>query len=281
MKKEFIKKILMLVMGIILSASMILGTVNLAYHNEVKLNSFYNIYSTLKYSFIDYPFEFIKDIGSNLVLMWDAVDENKQLKEQLAKNDLLSNEVDILRRENADLLDMLNLDKSISAYNLISTALINRNVETYNNTILINVGEDDGVVKDFAVINSEGLIGKVVSTTKNTSIVKLLTTTDNSNQVSISIKIDESTYVDAIMERYDYETGCYIAKLLVSNNSITKDMSVISSGMGQVFPKGLLVGNVKSIENIEDGIGMKLYIEPIVNFSNLDYLYVVSREVYE
>ena len=93
--------------------------------------------------------------------------------------------------------------------------------------------------------------------------------------------IDENTYVDAIMENYDYTSGCYIAKLLDSNNSVAKSMNVISSGMGQVFPKGLQVGSIESVENIENGIGMKLYIKPSANFSNLDYLYVVSRDVYE
>ncbi|MCD8529533.1 MAG: hypothetical protein LRY25_01940, partial [Flavobacterium sp.] len=96
-----------------------------------------------------------------------------------------------------------------------------------------------------AVITNQGLIGKVVSVSTFTSRVRLLTSSDIHNKVSVKIKTDKED-IYGILSSYDKENNVLIIEGISSNKIIEKDSVVVTTGMGSIFPSGVLVGKVES-----------------------------------
>jgi rod shape-determining protein MreC len=141
----------------------------------------------------------------------------------------------------------------------------------------LNVGTLDGVELNDAVISSKGLIGKVSTITPNSCEVLLLTTEQELNKVSVKIRISASDTAEALLEYYDVNSGSYILSLLETNASITEGMTVISSGLGETYPSGLLVGTVSKVEAQQSAGGVKVYVTPAADFANINYVAIVKR----
>lgn len=94
---------------------------------------------------------------------------------------------------------MLKLNEITSTYSIINATIIKRNMEEFYDTVIINKGYNDGVDIGYAVINNDGLIGKVIKLGKETSTVKLLTSSDLYNMLSVNIHTSSG---DIYMEYY-------------------------------------------------------------------------------
>ena len=145
---------------------------------------------------------------------------------------------------------------------------------TYD-TITIDVGEKDGIQKDQAVVSVEGLIGKVVEVSKYTSKVKLLTSEDKLNTVSIKVLDEDGNASMGILESYDVGKGRYVITLFDEGAEIKKGMTVMTSGNGGVYPSGLLIGEVESVQALISQTGQTIYAKPIKNFQSFEYVSVV------
>ena len=67
-------------------------------------------------------------------------------------------------------------------------------------------------------------------------------------------------------------------QLLTSGATVTEEMRVVTSGMGGVFPSGLLVGTVSKVEELSNAVGMNIYVRPAADFQSFNYVCVVRRQ---
>ena len=111
----------------------------------------------------------IKDI---IVFPVHSVNGENILSDEM-KDSIINN----LKEDNEELKKLNNINLSISDFDFINGTVIERNREYWFNTLTINKGTTDGVDIDMAVIDSNGLIGRISMVTKNTSTIKLITTT--------------------------------------------------------------------------------------------------------
>ena len=212
-------------------------------------------------SFIkDYVFYPVKAIDSEFNLssnMKDSVIDN--LKEELVKLEKLS-----------------NIKMSLADFNYINATIIERNREYWFNSLTINKGSSDGIDVDMAVINSDGLIGRINSVTKNTATVKLITTNDVNNKISAEIiHNDKKTY--GIINGYDKNSN--LLNLIINNSEdIPKDSLVKTTGMGGVFPSGILIGKVIDTIKKDDLVTNIVRIRPISNIEGENYVSVLQRK---
>jgi rod shape-determining protein MreC len=202
--------------------------------------------------------------------------ENDYYRSQLDMLALYKAELEEAYRQIAQLKEVAGIKTAANEYQLTSAKVIYRSFDTFNHALVINQGSDDGVKVNQAVITTKGLIGKIVEVSKNSSIVRLLTTQDVQNKVSVKIQLSPSATAEAILERYDPNRGAYILQLLDTNSAVLKDMTVITSGLGGVFPAGLLVGQVNEVEQLVNAIGMKIYVTPAAEFRSFDYVFIVD-----
>lgn len=199
--------------------------------------------------------------------VFELESENQFLRE---KNIKLANEVATLkeaRLENIRLSKLLEL-KELTGGSVVSASIVNKSVVKRRNTITLNVGEDDGVKLNMPVITDDGLVGKIVATSKSYSIAQIL----YNNDLKVTVKAQRSR-VDGILT-YDG-----VENLVVTNVPKSADVNVgdvvVTSEYSNTFPAGIPVGVVREAGNL-DNLFKKILITPSVDFNVLEEVFVLK-----
>jgi rod shape-determining protein MreC len=195
--------------------------------------------------------------------------ENQALKKELQELKLQVNRYREADLANKRLRALLNFKKSI-ATPLLPAQLVAFDPSGWFQTILIDKGRNDGVLQDMAVVSAEGLVGRVIGVSKHHAKVLLI--------------LDGNSAVDAYIQR-SRARGVLVGlgrelcllKYVHRNEDVQVGDQVISSGMGGVFPKGLLVGTVKEVVRGSSGLFQRVEVEPGVNFGRLEEVLVVIQ----
>jgi len=195
--------------------------------------------------------------------------ENQALKRELQELRLQMNRYQEAALANERLRALLNFKKSI-ATPLLPAQLVAFDPSGWFQTILIDKGRNDGVVQDMAVVSAEGLVGRVIGVGNQHSKVLLI--------------IDGNSAVDAFIQR-SRARGVLVGlgremcllKYVQRNEDVQVGDKVISSGMGGVFPKALLVGTVREVVRGSSGLFQRVEVEPAANFSRLEEVMVVIQ----
>ena len=195
--------------------------------------------------------------------------ENQALKRELQELKLQMNRYREAELANERLRALLNFKKSI-ATPLLPAQLVAFDPSGWFQTILIDKGRNDGVVLDMAVVSAEGLVGRVIGVGKHHAKVLLI--------------LDGNSAVDAYIQRsrargvlVGLGRELCILKYVQRNEDVQVGDKVISSGMGGVFPKGLLVGTVQEVVRGSSGLFQRVEVEPSVNFSRLEEVMIVIK----
>lgn len=196
--------------------------------------------------------------------------ENEQLKKEISEyraRNMLLNELD---RENSNLRKMLAFKTGYFGYKIMPAQIIGRSASNWFETIEINRGLSDNVSVNTAVINGEGLVGRVFEVSQFSS--KVLLVTDPSSAVSV---LDAATGDMGILA--GNSIGPLTIKYISSNADIKVGDRMVTSGMSDIFPKGIFVGSVRSVSKKDYDIFQKVEVSPAVNFSKLSNIFVVVK----
>ncbi len=221
---------------------------------------------------------FIKDKINESKSKQKLYKKYKKLEKKYSKVKLMEAKYDEATKEINDLKKILELNNILSENSYMNATIVNRNIGYWYNKITIDKGEADGIKKDMAVINNEGLVGVVIKTSKLNSIVKLLTTNDTNNKISVKIKINDDNYIYGLLTGYDREKNRLIIEGIAENTEINKDDVVTTTGLGNNFPSGILIGTVDSITKDNFDLARTVLVKPSVNFDNLNYVTVLRKE---
>lgn len=226
-----------------------------------------------------------KVVNTPINIVKDKIDEKKDQKDLLKKYNKLKDkykDTEDLRLENKELekeikelKKALDLKNILSDYKKINSITLNRNLGYWYRNITIDKGKKDGIKKDMAVINSDGLIGTVYKTSNNTSTVQLLTS-NQFNKISVKIEVKDK-YVYALLTKYNEEDNTFTLEGISENTEIPIDSKVTTTGMGSIFPSGILVGKVLSIETDSYDLAKIIKIKSDVNFNDLNVVTVLKR----
>ena len=159
-----------------------------------------------------------------------------------------------------------------SVFKLIAAEIVARDSSTWWRTATINRGKRDGIEIDMPVATDEGLIGKITTVSDSVSVVLLIS--DENCRVASKV---EGSREQGIISGERVTTGL---TPLLNLNFLSKQadlkpgQKVYTSGVGGVFPSGLLIGVVKSFRVRElDG---QAQLTPAVDLSHLEDVFVVT-----
>ena len=96
-------------------------------------------------------------------------EENENLKKKNSELEQSLREYEIVKSENDTLKEYMNLKDKYKDYTTMPAYVINKDISNYSNTVVINVGEKDGIKENMTVIADEGLVGHVISHSKSTN----------------------------------------------------------------------------------------------------------------
>lgn len=196
------------------------------------------------------------------------------IKENNCDNKVLEKTIDEKNMRLNELENFLNIKENFTDYDMIFASVIYRNSAQWYDIITINKGKKDGIEKGMAVIKNSGLIGRVVNVTKNTSTIKMLTSTGINNAISIKIIIDDKEIYGLLSE---YKNGYFKIEGISENTEILENSTVVTTGMDNIFPSGILIGNVKYIEKDNFDLTTTVFVKPSVSFDNIYYVSVLKR----
>lgn len=180
-----------------------------------------------------------------------------------------------LEKEIQELKESLELNKTLTEYTPINATILSRNKSYWFNTLTIDKGSKDGIKKDMAVVTKNGLIGKINKVYDNSSEIKLITSDDINFKVGITIKTNEIDNY-AILNGYDPKTGLIKASGIDKTTEIKKDDTVLTSGLGEMFPGGIYVGTVEKVENDKYNLSKTIYVKTYQNFNDIHYVTVLK-----
>ena len=245
-----------------------------------KLNKFESlvkdtITSTEKIVFA--PFKFILNKVDDYKELKDIRKKYQYLLPQVERIDSLNAENIELRKQINAMKEELNIDYTINDYEFLNATVINRNIAHWYNIITIDKGSYNGVEPDMVVVNSNGLIGRVISTTTFTSDIRLITTGDTINKISVTIS-DGNSSVNGLIKNYNYNTKYLEVEGVSNTEKVSIGEYVYTSGLGGIFPSGILIGKVKKITTDEYDLAKIISVEPSANFDNINYVAILKRK---
>lgn len=204
--------------------------------------------------------------------------ENRRLASEVIA---LRNEVWALReleRENMELRNQLAFLKKVR-YELIPAEAIARDVSGWWQTIRLNKGRSHGVETNQAVITTDGVIGKTIDVSFRTCDVLLLSDVD----CKVAVRINRINGFGVISGRgLSWNRRVELNMDFINKNlPVRSGDEVVTSGLGGVFPKGLVVGYVDKVTRAPSGLYQQAHIIPKADLNDLSYVFIVTSDALE
>ena len=203
-------------------------------------------------------------------------EENKKLREELEiykDYESLNNE---LKNEISKLKEVTSINKLLSDRKYVNGMVINRDLDYWQKKLIIDVGISSGVTNNMAVISNGSLIGITDDVSINSSSVTLLSNHKFPLNISVKIKVGDN-YVYGILNNYDEEEGLFEVIGVVDNIEIPEESLVVTSGLGNIFPSGILIGKVSVVTTDNFDLAKVIKVKSDTNFDDISYVTVVMR----
>ncbi len=202
------------------------------------------------------------------VRLIDVGKENRLLRKREA---YLENRLNALREielENERLRELLAFQESVP-YDMAPVRVVGKDFNSWSRTLIINQGTRSGIERGMAVVRPEGIVGRILSVSPSYAQVLLI--------------IDSNSDVPAIFQRTRAEgivegkitSQCQV-KYLNRLADVQREDLVITSGLGGIYPKGLIVGTVQSVEKKPYGLFQEVTIAPAVDFSRMEEVFIIK-----
>ncbi len=195
---------------------------------------------------------------------------------------------DSLAQENARLRNQLKssfyVDSSVvktvsdtiykQQYTYISARVINNSFNRRNNYLTINRGSNAGITKGDGVISSSGVVGIVINTGPDLATVQSLL----HENTRISAMLADSNNVGSLIWDNNLDPTKAMLINFMKQVKIKRGTPVVTSGYS-LFPTGTMLGHISNLDVKDSNNGTGIEVNLSVNFSNLQYVYVVKNKL--
>ena len=225
-----------------------------------------------------YLHSFFKNTASSIAELSSLKVKYEELAQKLNKYEILETSTLEIQKENKELRELLGFSQNIRTHNIVAEIIALDPHNLYYG-IVINKGLKQGVRKNMPVIafqnGNMALVGKITSVGKSSSVVLPL--------------YDDRCYIAAKMEGAKYRGVVggqgsdslplvmrYVKKRV--KDEIKVGEKVLTSGLDDmsIFPKNIPIGYISKIKMHDYETSLELSVEPIINFSILEYVFVLD-----
>lgn len=198
----------------------------------------------------------------------------------------LKQENDLLAQENARLRAQLDasyisytrrefvVDDTVykQRYTYTEATVLKNTCSQQNNYIMVNKGSAHGIRPDMAVISPQGIVGVVVNTTQNFSTIMSVLHSDSRNSVKIKRTASNGSLV---WNGNDYRYASVVD--VPSTHKLYKNDTIVTSGLANDFPEGVLVGFVDGLSTVQGSGFYNVKIRLATDFNKLDHVYIIGN----
>lgn len=214
---------------------------------------------------VSMPFRALGNVAHNLTTDQETLDELEAENDELRARNV---ELEEAEQTATRLRELLSLQDT---YKLQSTGanIVSWSSDSWTRTVTIDKGSTAGVTPDMPVVDANGVLGQVIAVGPTTSTVRLLTDENSSIPVMVQSSRAQGMLTGSV-------SGQLYLTLVSVDLSVEVGDTVITSGLGGVYPKGLAVGVVTSVESDSGSMYYTIAVEPSANVSGVEEVLVIT-----
>jgi rod shape-determining protein MreC len=201
----------------------------------------------------------------------DVRSDNQELRsriEQLEAERLTTQEIRLQNERLRSLVGLVEQEK----FQGVAASVVGSTPNGWVNGIVINRGSADGVLPGMAVVSAQGIVGQVVASSLHAANVLLLV--DHSSGVDVFTQDGRTRgVVSGVGPR-----KCSLLYVRREEQVRLGDV-IVTSGMDRVYPKGIMVGKIVTVEENSGSLFKEISVAPAVDFSKLEEVFVVTSSV--
>ncbi len=234
-----------------------------------------------------YPFQYIGTRTLTFVTdFFSSIQDNRQLKEELQNARQMleqfkrtQHDFEEIKRENERLRRLIGI-QSIMEYDTVIAEVVAKSPQNFYKTIIVNRGRLDGIERYMPVVayqkDQKCVVGKILDVQRGSSRIQPL--------------IEQTSYTAAMLKDSRY-SGLLQGQSPVSDTCLLQYVDrradiqfgdiVVTSGMGGVYPKRIVIGEVVSVTKERYGIFQEAMVQPLVDLGRLEEVYIITKTVTE
>ncbi|MBS7239980.1 MAG: rod shape-determining protein MreC [Acetatifactor sp.] len=214
--------------------------------------------------------------SEELVAIRSLLDENAQLKEQIAT---LTEQNTLLQQDKFELnhlRELYELDQQYDVYPKIGARIIGRDAGNWYATFLLDKGSEDGLDVDMNVIAGGGLVGRITSVGPNWSKVTSIIN-DNQNVSGKVLSTDDHLIVSGDL-RLMADNCISFSQLMDSQGKVVEGDKIVTSNISDKYLPGILIGYISVIETDTNKLTKSGQLVPAVDFEHLKEVLVITEK---
>ena len=218
----------------------------------------------------DAVFSSVKGAGASYIDLRHAREENLELREKV---DQLTAERNTALERAAE-LDRLRTQLALPPrpqYRELAANVISRNASLWFRRLTIDRGTLDGVKRDMPVATAGGIVGRVIAVGPNFAMVQVIT----DKHAGVGAMLQASR---AMGEIRGLDNDRCELKNISTSEKVEVGESVVTTGLDRIYPKGLLVGTVESIEADPNAPWHKIVVKPAAPVDRIEHVLVLLVE---
>jgi rod shape-determining protein MreC len=193
--------------------------------------------------------------------------ENRRLKQEVSRLSTTVAQLQDDALENERLRKLLDIAPKFS-YELLAVRVIASDPTPAQRSIIVTAGNNQGVGKWMPLVDERGVVGRVAQVMHRISLVQLLR--DPSNRTGVLFRRTRTIGILETQNGIDFFVRCR------SHEPIEIGDTIVTSGLGGVYPRGLTVAVTRSIEKMADPLFKKIMVTPTVDFDHLEELFILK-----
>ncbi len=198
----------------------------------------------------------------------------RQAEEKLAQLETIQSIANEVKAENERLLSLFNESERYPEFEYEYAKVIVRSVDDYSATFTLNKGKNDGIRENMVAIAPGGLAGKIIEVSDDTAI--LLAITDSRCGVPALSEASRDMGIVNGLSDAGTTAGYCVMTDLPTNAIIKPGDIVITSGMGEVYPKGITVGTITEVsKGNTNQYNSTAKLSPAVDFEHLESVLII------
>lgn len=241
--------------------------------NEGKIHYFFNTAMLPLESVFDGIGKTVSQSWRTVTTLSDLKTENDRLKAEIDRLKVRQMGLDSLRSENSRLRAALRY-MADQPHEFVPAEIISTNPNNWNQTVVINKGQNFHLVKNMAVITPQGVVGRIGAVTKNTAEVILMTDPRDGNFIGGVVSRTGNMVIVTGGGQYRGECSVKPAVENYFSNIKVGDL-VVTSETSEIFPRGLPIGKIAHFNERTNNLVSKASLTPAVNLGLLQTVYVI------
>lgn len=276
MKSFFRKRCVFSLIVVIVVLGIIVGVINAVGNETTVVENVTGVILTPVQKAFTYSANGVKNFFGYFSNVGKLKEENKKLSEE---NEELNNRLkqsESIQKENDELRRLIGLKDGNPELDLEAAEVIARDPSNWYNTVTVNKGTADGIAINQPVISKgKSLIGRVVDV--GSTWAKVITVIDPEHGAGAEILRSGNFGIVEGDGALAADGNCRLS-LISKNSDIIAGDTIATSGLGGIYPKGLIIGTILEIQPDIQGISQYAVVKPEADILDLHMVYIIKNE---